>query len=463
MSSKFSKIFLIAFFLGTSILVTGCGSNSSNDSIVTDSTGGDDNTGGSGGNTGGGTGGDTGGDGAVDTNNNTVAEGVTGPLDAVQTPLSEQVFGQLVGAASGTPLEGTLDCAGQAVVIDIIDVLDSIALALTTAAETQDPAAAFDSAAANIQFSAEELAKDLPGALTALAGDDCNGGSDDGGDGSAGSDNPLAGTPLAPLGDALAPVLSQFPTGGGEEGEDLDLQSLSALFHQLSLAFRSGLAQIPAEAATAPVFGGLLTTLDTAFADLDVTLLNLGVYDGEMTAEALEVTLNHLLINVLTEVVPVNFFEAQAGQVGTFSGPITDGVNQLTAALGDNLLDAALPPLTDALDNPLAVLLDPIENTLLPALLGPITDGIASALGGGGTGGDAGGPTGTPLDLLLGPITDALGGGLGGGGGDGPTGTPLDIILGPLLAAGGGTGGACPFAGTPLEPACAIFEAVPAP
>ena len=452
------RVFSVALVLTTALGLTACGSDSSDDPAPSQS---QNDNGSDGGSAGGGSDGGT--NEPVDTNNNTVPEGVQGPLDQVQTPLQEEVFGQLVGAAAGTPLEGTLDCAGQAVVIDLIDVLDSIALALMEGAESQDPAAAIDSAAGNIQFSLEELANDLPGALTALAGDDCNhgegtDGGEDGGEG--GSDNPLAGTPLAPLGDALAPVLGQFPSGGGEGGdEDLDLQSLAAVVHELAVAFHGGLEMVPAEAKEAPIFGGLLTTLDVALMDLDTTMSHLGVYDGETAAQDLENTLNHLLINVLTQVVPVTFFEEQAGQQGAISGPITDGVNQLTAALGDNLLDAALPPLADALDDQLNVLLDPIENQLLPAILGPIADGIAGFGGSGGGGGDAGGPTGTPLDLILGPLTDALSG--GGGGGAGPTGTPLDLILGPILDAAGGSGAACPFAGTPLEPACALFEASP--
>lgn len=421
----------LALTLGLSVGITGCGGDSS-DSIVNNASKTNE-----------------------DTNNDTVEEGVVGPLDALQEPLESQVFGQLEGALAGTPLEGMIDCAGQAVVIDIIDVVDAIALALMEAAQTQDPAA-FEAAAGNIQFSLEELGNDLPGALTALAGDDCNGGATDSDNGNGGdSVNPLAGTPLAPLGDALAPVLSQFPSGSDGDSEDMDLQALSALVHELATAFSGGLAQVPAEAQEAPVFGGLLTTLDTAFGDLDHTLQHLGAYEGEDTAAALEETLNHLLVNVLTEVIPVTFIEAQAGQDGAISGPITDGVNQLTAALGENLLNAALPPLAEGLDGPLAALLDPIENQLLPAILGPITDGIAGFNGGEGGDGSAGGPTGTPLDLILGPLTDALTG--SGEGNDGPTGTPLDIILGPLA------GGGCPFAGTPLEPACALFDAIPTP
>ncbi|HCS28131.1 MAG TPA: hypothetical protein DIW43_11800 [Spongiibacteraceae bacterium] len=381
--------------------------------------------------------------------NRTVADGVSGPLDEVQTPLSESVFGQLVGAAAGTPLEGTLDCAGQAIVIDLVDVLDSIALALMQTAETQDPATAFEAAAGNVQFSVEEFANDLPGALTALNGSDCN--SAGGGDTGGGGDNPLAGTPLEPLGAALAPVLSQFPGAGGEPGDspDMDLRSVSVLVSQLALAFDAGLAQIPAEARTAPVFGGILTTLSTGLADLSVTLTHFGAYNGDSTAAALETTLNNLLVNVLTNVVPVNFAEAQAGQEGTLSGPIISGVNQITSALGDNLLAAAVPQLTAALDGELSVLLDPIENTLLPALLGP----VSTALAGGGSAGGAG-----SLGVILGPLTEAL---TGGGSASNPTGTPLDALLGPLLDLTGGSSGSCPFAGTPLAGGCTLFSLLP--
>lgn len=372
--------------------------------------------------------------------NHSVDDGVSGPLDAAQTPLFEDIFGQLTAAAAGTPLEASLDCAGQAIVIDLVDVLDSIALALIESAETQDPATAFENAAGNIEFSLGELANDLPGALTALNGDGCNG---QGGGGDDAGSNPLAGTPLEPLGEALMPVLEQFPDSGGEpdNSPDSDLHSLSVLVVQLSQAFSAGLAQIPPEARAAPIFGGVLNTLNSGFNDLAITLIQFGSYNGAGTATALENTLNNLLVNVLTEVIPVNFLEAQAGQPGVISGPITAGVDQVTEALGENLLSAAIPQLTSAMDGELAVLLDPIENTLLPALLGP----VSQALAGGG---------GSPLDLILGPVTDAL---TGSGDGSGPTGTPLDALLAPLLALTEGDT-SCPFAATALDGACVLYD-----
>ncbi|WP_068860138.1 thrombospondin type 3 repeat-containing protein [Perlucidibaca aquatica] len=79
-----------------------------------------------------------------------------------------------------------------------------------------------------------------------------------------------------------------------------------------------------------------------------------------------------------------------------------------------------------------------------------VTGGLPLAGTGSTGGGGSGGTTGTPLDLLLDPLTDALGGGTGGG--NGPTGTPLDLLLGPLTdALGGGTGGGNGPTGTPLD------------
>lgn len=419
MLNNLTRNVLATSLLSAGLIISGCGGGSSGSS----------SSGSSGGNS----------DPQVQ-NNTTVADGVSGPMDEVQTPLSDSVFGQLTTAAAGTPLEATLDCARQAIVVDLIDVLDSVALALIETSETQDPASAFEGAAGNVQFSIEELVNDLPGALTALNGGGCNNtGDDSGGSG----DNPLAGTPLEPLGAALAPVLSQFPGAGGAPGDspDMDLRSMSQLLTQLSLAFSAGVAQIPPEVQQAPVFGGILTTLNTGLSDLALTMTYFGAYNGDFTAIALESTLNNLLVNVLTNVVPVNFVEAQAGQEGAFSDPIISGVNQITSALGDNLLAAALPQITAALDGELSVLLDPIENTLQPALLDPVLTALA---GGGDTG---------SLDLILGPLTDALS---YDGSGSEPTGTPLDALLGPLIDLTGST--SCPFVDTPLAGGCVLFS-----
>ncbi len=366
-----------------------------------------------------------------------VSDGVNGPLDQVQTPISDDVFGQIIAGAAGTPLQGSLDCVRQAVVVDTLDVLDSVALALSEAGTTQDPAV-FEAAAANIQFSLGELANDLPGALGVITGADCN----SSGGGSTGG-NPLAGTPLEPLGDALAPVLSQFPSGGNS-GQDADLYALSVLTNELAMAFRSGVNQLPAEVQSAPFIGGALLTLNTALTDINSTMYWFSRYNGAAAATELEGALNRALVNTLTQLVPLTTLEDQAGQPGVLSGPITSGIDQLTSALGSNLLSVALPQLTSVLDNELAPILDPLENTLLPAILLAAYSDVGED------------SSGDPLSLLLGPVTDGLGGGNSGT----PTGTPLDLLLGPIVAITGGST-SCPFVGTSLETGCTLFSALP--
>ena len=249
-------------------------------------------------------------------------QGVAGPLDAVQEPLSTQVLTPLSEAAAGTPLEGAVSCVDQVVVQDTIDVLDSI-LGAVDPTSMNDPQVAFAAAAENIQAAVNELLADLPVLLTSLAGQgDCTG---TGGGASDGS-NPLAGTPLAPLGDALAPLFaagSGFGGGfGGEGGQTLDLTALQALTDQLSAAFNDGLSNLPAEVADAPVLGGLLVTLQTTFNDLNTTVAALDDGDGAATAGAIAGTLDNLLSNLLINVVPVGFIEEQAGQGGVFSSQI---------------------------------------------------------------------------------------------------------------------------------------------
>ncbi len=408
-ANAFLKILMLTFF---SILLTACSGGSSSSGVSTPIT---------------------------PPTNRTVDDGVNGPLDEVQRPLSEDVFSQIIAGAEGTPLEGSLDCVRQAVVIDTIDILDSIALALSEASSSQDPVV-FEAAASNIEFSLNELANDLPGALGALTGSDCNSSDNS-------NANPLAGTLLEPLGEALAPVLQQFPNGGSpSSGSDADLNSLTLLTSQLANAFQSGIASLPTEVRSAPILGGALSTLSTALNDINTTMLWFGRYNGEFAATALEGTLNRLLINTLTQIVPLAFVEEQAGQPGVISGPIAAGVTQLTSALGENLLSVALPEVANALNNDLAPLLDPIENTVLPAILLAAFSGLGDAQG-----------DSDPISLVLGAVTDGL---LSGGDGSSPTGTPLDLLLGPLVDIGGGST-TCPFAGTPLDSACTLFQLLP--
>ncbi|WP_022958253.1 hypothetical protein [Spongiibacter tropicus] len=382
-------------------------------------------------------------------------QGVAGPLDAVQEPLSTQVLTPLSEAAAGTPLEGAVSCVDQVVVQDTIDVLDSI-LGAVDPTSMNDPQVAFAAAAENIQAAVNELLADLPVLLTSLAGQgDCTG---TGGGASDGS-NPLAGTPLAPLGDALAPLFaagSGFGGGfGGEGGQTLDLTALQALTDQLSAAFNDGLSNLPAEVADAPVLGGLLVTLQTTFNDLNTTVAALDDGDGAATAGAIAGTLDNLLSNLLINVVPVGFIEEQAGQGGVFSSQIEAGIAAITEQLGSGL-GAVLDPAFDALFGSATEQLIGGLNMLLTPIGEAITGGLSSG------GGSGAGPTGTPLDILLAPlqgVAEALTGGLGGGGGEGGlTGTPLDLILDPIADLLQGGAGSCPLADTPLSSLCDLVS-----
>lgn len=389
---------LAASVLGASILLTACG--------------------------GGGSGGGSSSSGGAEPSS---YSGVEGPLDAVQEPLSNQVFSQLSGATAGTPIAGAVDCLDQVVVEDVIDVLDSL-VAVVDPASLSDPEAAFMLATTNAQAAAGELFNDLPNLLASLVGaSDCSG------SGGQVSGNPLAGTPLADLGSAFESI---FANGGGGDGSPLDLHQLADLLEMLSEAVADN---VPAEVAEAPVLGGALTTLEMAFSDLAFTVNAVLDQDSNASAEGVSSTLDNLLTNVLTNVLPVRFIEEQAGQEGLFTAPIESGLAQVTGQV-DSGLASALLPLFDGLQT----------------LVSAINDGLAGNLGGSGGGA---GPTGTPLDAILAPLTQ-LGSTLGaGGGGDGLTGTPLDLLLNPIVGAiEGGGAGACPLSGTPLNPVCDVVE-----
>jgi len=129
------------------------------------------------------------------------------------------------------------------------------------------------------------------------------------------------------------------------------------------------------------------------------------------------------------------------GSDGGTDGGGTDGGGTDGGTTGTPL-DAVLDPVLDALaGTPLVAVTEPLADAL-----GMIGD----AAGGAGGGGETDGPTGTPLDAVLGPLADAAG---GGGETDGPTGTPLDAVLGPLADAAGGGGETDGPTGTPLDAA----------
>ena len=373
---------------------------------------------------------------------------VEGPLDVVQQPLSEQIIAPLASAAAGTPLEGAINCVAGFIATDVLDILDSV-LVQVDPASLHDPAVLMSNSAAGLQVAVTELATDLPAALASLTGASCTGGSA----GSSGS-NPLTGTPLAPLGDALAPVFAAANGGGSSGGE---APSAAALMQQLSAAFSEGLATVIAQdqsgqVVDAPVLGGLLVTMDQAFSDLAVMIAALESMNADATGAAVTTTLTHLLDNLLIKVVPIGFIEEQAGQGPVISSQIEAAVAALTGLLGGDLSGLSDSNFAALFGAGASDLFAPLGDTILPS----IQSGITGALAGGG----AAGTTDTPLDAVLdqlAPIQQAL----SAQGGGGLTGTPLDLLLGPVASALAG-GGACPLAATELAATCDLVSGLQA-
>lgn len=356
-----------------------------------------------------------------------VVERVEGPLDPAQEKVSTGVFGPLGDALAGTPLEGVVRCADATVTWGTLDVADRVLVALQSgaAAPTPDPqqlAASLQSIAVSLQGLLEALAGDAGACLADSLAVDAFG------------DNPLAGTPLAPLGEQLAPVLAQIAAlGGGSDGSSgVQLDTLASLFDQLYFAVQGATAQIPAEAYDAPVVGGALTTLATSLDDTRKLVHAVIAYNSSATATSLQNLLDHALVGLLTDIVPLHMIEDQAGQSGVISGPVETAAAQLAAQVAGIAGTVTDPVFAQLLSGALDPVLAPIENELMPALLGAIGDALA---GGGGLGDLTGVFAGTPLapvvNLVVG-VLDALLGTAGGGG-------------------GGGSGGeTCPFAGLPL-------------
>lgn len=390
---------LMALALATSVFAAGCGGSS--DSV----------SGGSGG------------------SSTTTRNDVAGPLDAVQEPVSSQVLAPLATAAAGTPLEGVVMCVDQIVVGDTLDIVD------TLAAQADSASPDFENSAAVVQEELTNLVADLQTLLIALAGG--TGCSDSTVPAAPGSftTNPLAGTPLASLGSTLLSVLGTVQ--GELDSGASNLQGLSDVVALLSTQYNTALAQLPAEATTAPVLGSALDMIGTALQDLNTTVAAAESADAAGTALAASTTVDNLLTTLLLDVVPLTTLEEAAGQTGALSGPIGDAIDQITALIaggfGNDLGSAGLPTEVEDL---LGLITDPGTGSDPTELLTDLLAQITTALGSGDTGAlpipDVGGAeldtalaelstllatagdTGTPLDGLIDTVVGILDGLLGG-------------------------------------------------
>lgn len=394
-------------------------------------------------------GGGGGGGGSPDPGGNTpppaTRNDVSGPLDAVQGPLSSQVMAPLTQAAAGTPLAGVLNCVNQMVVEDMVDMIDRFALAMQPGAGSS--AAAFQAAAANVQAEFGDLVSDMQGFVTSLAA--AGGGCNVNAAPPSTSGNPLAGTPLASFGATLLPVLAQLqgPLNGtgGTPPRNLSPAELSALFTQLDSALDMAFASVPAEVKNAPMVGPSLLLVQQLVGDLQVVLSEAASADAPGVQAAMSTMLDRMLSTVLTGLVPLAQIENTSGDPGAVSGQIMSVIDQLVSTFSGGVRTQSAGTLGLSLTNAFDPLVNPFEGEILPLILGPIT----SAIGGGVP--TQAGPTGTQLDGVLSVITNVLSGGAGG--------NPLQSLLGSLLGGvgGGAVGSTCPLAGTPLAALCGIL------
>jgi hypothetical protein len=357
---------------------------------------------------------------------------VAGPLDAVQGPVSQDVIAPLAASFAGTPMQGVAMCVDQIVVNSAVDVLDVLALAIQSGAGSTNPQAALAAAASGVQVQVENIVIDLQGMLSALSGNSsgCLGNTAP----TAVSGNPLAGTPLAPVGATLSPVLDQVYSalhGTGPTRPELSLTTIASLVAQLQFAVDTAMAQVPANIANAPVMGAALTTIQTAVRNINTTVTAASSSNTAATRSAIATTLNNLLTGVLLGVVPVNDIENQAGQPGLLSGPISTGIGQVSTQVSSNLGVVLQPVLSQNLTAVINPIIASIENTILAAIVGP----LFTELGGAGTL-----PT-NPFGPVVAVLEDFF---------DGSSqGDPLDLITTLINTSSG-----CPLAGTPLAALC---------
>jgi hypothetical protein len=370
---------------------------------------------------------------------------VTGPLDAVQGPVSTQVFGQLESATDGTPLKALLVCADDAVNYDALDIADTIANALQAAAASGSPdPAALAATAPALNASINQLASDLQGTLNALSGS--------GGCGSNGQvigfptgTNPLAGTALAPLGTELEAVLAQIqqlhPGSGGTTLPLTTLAALTAELHSQIDAGVAGIAPMAPQFLNKPIVGGVVSSVQTMLHDVDALVLAASQGDTVAVKAALNTMLADAVSNSLTQAVPLALVEQQASQAGVFTAPILSGAQNVadlfSNAVGTSFTTTALKA---ALANAIEPVLDPIVTQVMPVLsdqfvvvlhdLSPAT--LSNAV--------------TQLTVLLGPV-----GGLGQ-----PVNTVLSEIVASVQSGAGGTT-VCPSSDPLLNTLCGLL------
>ncbi len=325
------------------------------------------------------------------------APAVAGPLDPAQDSVANMVFAPLVEATVGTPLQAVLACGNSIVTRNVLDIADAYATGLSS------PSTLVSTAPAAAQGALTALVGNLSGLLGSLTGaTTCFGGS--AGDIAVPTTNPLAGTPLAPIGDALLPALTaasqQLTASSSGTAPQIGATQLATIVAQLSDAYSMALTQIPPEALTAPVLGGTLTSIGNSLAGLEtLTTQAASGASPDVLAASFQALATGSLDDLLTLVLPVGVLQAGAG-----SGASTNLVTTLQAAVASLTGGLAASPTTALPANPL----NAASFAVLPDIISQLTATLPAGLA--GTAGTtplaaATGPLQTLLNSLLAPIT----------------------------------------------------------
>lgn len=327
-------------------------------------------------------------------------------LDGAQCTLSTLTTGEVAVLLVGTPLEGVVQCLDPTV-NDIVDGPDALVQGLLDALQTQDPSG-IQAAAGALADSLTSVGTNVPLVLSALQGDQTainqctgNGGTGGAGGGGAGSGSPIDPTALCAI-PTLGPQIvaqaggscSGAPGGGGADLSPAALCAVPGVGPALASA--AGATCDAGAGGDSPVSPEQLCAIPTLGPQLAA-----GVGASCPSGGGAPVPGGATLLND-----------------GSALGPIVDPVDS-----------ALLTPLSDA---GLNVVLEPVADTLL----NPLLDALGAGAGGGG-----GAPDASQLCAIPG-IGAQLASAAGGtctasgatGGTSGPTGTPLDAVLGQLPA-----------------------------
>jgi len=297
---------------------------------------------------------------------------ISGPLDTVQTDVSDTVIAPLVTATSGTALEGVLQCANSIVTFNTLDIADAFANGLA------NPSTLTSTTPAQAQAAVSALVSHLVGLLNSLAATSastsCSGTYS--GSTTVPSNNPLTGTPLAALGTQLLPVLTsaQQQLGGSST---LSATQLASILSTISTALNTGMSSISGATNGAPVLSGVLVAVQDSLAQLSTIATHAASgSNGVVLAGDLQNLAESVLNDLLTQVMPVADLQSLAG-----SGASTDVLAELQAAVATLTGGLATNPTTALGSNPLSASGFSSLTSLTDSLVAELTSSFSGVSG----------------------------------------------------------------------------------